>query len=194
MRARLLVFLITTTCIGHTTSAQMPSSEDNIRISGIEVSLGMPRDAVYQRFKDAHVKLKELHFPDRKAADEEWKILANCAPGPDGNDECDTIGQVRFTNQKVTFALTRWGTGAQSASDVAQALYGAVQDFSRRGLGQCGLDTQDYSDPEHHFQRIVMQCGPHAYITLTMIKKTTESTRIDIAEMISEAQLSAASQ
>jgi hypothetical protein len=186
MRGKFLVLLITTTCISHTSPAQTPAADGELRISGIQVSLGMSRDAVYRLFKDAHIRVKEVHFPDRKSADEEWRILGSCAEGSDGNDDCEPIGQIRFTNQKLSFALARWGTGAQSASDVTQALYGAVQDFSRRGLGQCELNTGDYGDPDHHFQRIDMQCGLHSYITVTMTKKTTESTRINIAEMISE--------
>jgi hypothetical protein len=188
MRGRVLISLIMMTCIGHSSHAQAQAADEEIQISGIHVSLGMSRDTAYRLFKDAHVRVKEMHFPDRKTTDEEWRILGKCTEGPDGNDDCETIGRIRFTNQKLSFALARWGTGAQSASDVTQALYGAVQDFSRKGLGQCELNTNDYGDPDHHFQRIDMQCGQHAYITVTMVKKTTESIKIDIAEMISEGR------
>src|ERR1700733_7683144 len=80
MRERLLVLLIATTCISYTSPAQTPAAEEGLRISGIQVSLGMSRDAVYELFKGAHIKVKELHFPDRKHADEAWGIIGNCAP------------------------------------------------------------------------------------------------------------------
>jgi len=156
--------------------------QPSISIGSVEVSLGMSRDHVYQLFKAANLHPQVTHFPNDAPNIESWTI---CEDGENNND-CDTEGQATFRDGRLILAVVRWAPKARTAADVADALVGAVRDFSKRGLTHCDLDTPDDTKPNYSYKELRMTCAGHSSVELLIWKSTSEPTRVQVQQSISE--------
>ncbi len=140
VKVYLVVLVLISTSYGQT----KPANKDTILL-GRELSLGMPQDKVMSLLAQDYNLM-------RLANQDAWMVK-------DKTDATTVYGEVLFRNGKLSLIERDWTPDDPSASSVALALYGVLEQFGKEGRHTCLVDTQTFRNPSMESRTITWVCG-----------------------------------
>jgi len=141
-------------------SKATPAKQPTIYI-GIELHLGMPRDMIITRLA-SHYKTRKISAEAGVEGDE-WLI--------EEKDSLTSIGQLGFTEGKLTYASRDWTQGGEDGYNFAHALRGAMTQIQKEGYEGCFFDVPSSQSPIAELEYLRLYCGPKK-IVITIVNET----------------------
>jgi hypothetical protein len=115
---------------------------------GIALQLGMSRDSTIPQLA-ARYKVVKI-----QGDDDEWIVEEKHDPMP-------TIGHLRFTAGKLTYASRIWTQGQGDNYTFAQALWGAMSQMDREDQHACSFEVPASRSPAAEMSYVRLYCGPN---------------------------------
>lgn len=114
---------------------------------GIALQLGMSRDSTIPQLA-AKYKVVKI-----QGADDEWIV-------EEKQNSMPTIGHLRFTAGKLTYASRIWNQGQGDNYTFAQALWGAMSQIDREDQHACSFEVPASHSPNAEMSYVRLYCGP----------------------------------
>ena len=141
---------------------------------GMELRLGMSRDAIIARLAANHKLLKVGDGDD-------WLVQDK------GDDQATTLGQLGFHAGKLTYASRYWTQGTEDAYGFAQVLHGAMAQMESEGRSTCSFDVPTSRSPIAEMKWIRFYCGPKRIeiTTTNMLSGAAKGRFVYVKEILS---------
>lgn len=117
--------------------------ESTIEFGSVTLSLGMPQASALAKLT--------ADYTTRDKGEGKWEVSSS--------KDRSTVGEVDFTNGKLTGAERYWPIQPVTASGLAESLYGAMSSFVEEGRTECTIDTWNQHKPDSEAKSASIRCG-----------------------------------
>ena len=135
----LLIMLCTTSL------AQKPTTKDHLTLGGMDLTLGMAKEAVIARLA-TESNITKIDGDDDT-------LMVSSKPGSPPEN-----GEIIFKDKKLIYAERDWSSGEDAVSFV-YALRSVLIQFGIEGRHMCLVTTGSSQGPDGQTQRIALICG-----------------------------------
>jgi len=144
---------------------------------GIALQLGMSRDSTIPQLA-AKYKVVKI-----QGDDDEWIVEEKQNPMP-------TIGHLRFTAGKLTYASRIWTQGQGDNYSFAQALWGAMSQMDREDQHACVFEVPASRSPVAEMSYVRLYCGPKKIdiTAINVLDGTGKKHYTSISEVLSSEE------
>ena len=146
--------------------AQEQESDDRIQLGGIELTLGMPQEEVLQKLASVYT----VNYDPRAG----WSVIRR------GGPPFFVVGNISFTNSRLTFASASWWPRPdnQTAKDLATALSDAIRAVAP-SVRMCAVSVEPSEIAGG--TETTIQCGRHE---ISVISPTDPTFDVSIYETL----------
>ena len=120
---------------------------EQIEIGGVPLQVGMAKDVALNRITEHGLTLQ------KEQSDEKFGEMLLVI------DKNDVLGQVAFTNSRLSWASRSWDSEDAGAAKLARRFHYLLNSFEKQGNTSCTIVTHEKQSPEWDSNGVEIQCG-----------------------------------
>lgn len=140
---------------------ERPTPGESIWLGNTELQLGLPKETVISRLAE-HYKLVKV-----PPEGEGWLVESE-------GTQPAMLGQVLFDKGKLVLAARDWTSGDEDSFAIAQAFYGAFDQFAKEGKHACKVDAHTNHSQGVESGFLTFYCGGSKGAVKRLVVTTTE--------------------